>query len=336
MEVEWLSAGFMQKGDKNMLIDVRNLVKIYSSGIIRQKQVIAVDNISFNISKGELVSLLGESGSGKTTVARIILRLTAPTSGQILFKGIDIFSLRGKELKKYRASVQAIFQDPYSAFNPFYKIDRALKVTAKKFLPDADPDEVAIKALQAVRLNPDEVLGRYPHQLSGGQLQRVLIAKALIPKPELLIADEPISMVDMSLRIDIVNLLRELVDNYNMSVLMITHEANIAFYASDRVLVMYKGKIVEMGSADELLRNPLHPYTNVLIEAVPRASRDIERKLLKKSIELELSSRVEEFVETRGCKFYPRCPFAMDICKKQEPQLIQVKPGHFVSCWLYK
>lgn len=315
------------------MLDVVGLTKTFRSGFLKHRRVVAVDNVSFSMDKGEFVSLLGESGSGKTTLARLILRLTWPDTGRVLFEGQDVFSLKGSELKWYRRKVQAVFQDPYVTFNPFYKVDRALKVAVKKFLSVDDPMDVIHKVLVDVRLNPDEVLGRYPHQLSGGQLQRMLIARALIPKPDLLIADEPISMIDMSLRVDILNLLRDLGEKYNMAILMITHEANMAFYASDKVIIMHRGKFVEMGNADEISSNPLHPYTHLLVEAMPRAERNFERKLVRVSREKELSLAGRETVS--GCRFYPRCPYATSICREKEPPLEEIKKDHLVACWLY-
>lgn len=314
------------------MLEVVGLTKTFRSGLLKHKRVVAVDNVNFSMDRGEFISLLGESGSGKTTLARIILRLTWPDAGRVLFEGRDVFSLEGSELKWYRSKVQAVFQDPYVSFNPFYKVDRALKVAVKKFMSAESSMEVVHKVLSDVKLNPDEVLGRYPHQLSGGQLQRILIARALIPRPSLLVADEPISMIDMSLRVDMLNLFRELKEKYNMSILMITHEANMAFYASERVIIMYRGRFVEMGEAGELASNPLHPYTRILIEAIPRTGESFERTLIKTSREREASMRGE--IAT-GCKFYSRCPYSTPLCKEREPLLEEIKRGHAVACWLY-
>lgn len=316
------------------MLEVQNLTKTFRSGLLKHKRVVAVDNVSFSMDRGDFVSLLGESGSGKTTLARLILRLTLPDSGKVLFEGRNIYELEGEDLKWYRARVQAVFQDPYVSFNPFYKVDRALKVAVKKFLGSENPEEVVHRVLRDVRLNPEEVLGRYPHQLSGGQLQRMLIARALIPKPSLLIADEPVSMIDMSLRVDVLNLFRELKERYNMSILMITHEANLAFYASDKVLIMYKGRMVETGSVEKIVKNPLHPYTKILIEAIPRLDTSPTRELIKKSRELEYKLK-EQSTAYSGCRFYPRCPFAIPMCREREPPLEETESEHFVACWLH-
>ncbi len=312
------------------LLIVNNLTKDYLLGISGRRRIRAVNNVSFEVGESEMVSLVGESGSGKTTIARIILRLIPPTSGSVLYKGRDVWKLEGKELDWYRSEVQAVFQDPYTALNPFYKVDRALHVAVKKFLPEDDPNEITRKVLEMVKLNPDEVLGRFPHQLSGGQLQRILIARALIPNPKLLIADELISMVDMSIRIDILNLLRELIDKLGMSVIFITHEMNLALYASDKVIVLYSGEVVEEGSADKIIKNPLHPYTKLLIESIPAPGIERSKYIdMVRKMERERGS-----IQSLGCPFYNRCPYALEKCKAEKPPRIDVK-GVKVLCWLY-
>jgi peptide/nickel transport system ATP-binding protein len=322
------------------ILKVENLVKDYYVGVVGRKAVRALDGVSITVNEKEFVALVGESGSGKTTLARIILRLTPPTMGKVLYrfknddKLVDVMSLSGDTLKRYRAEVQGIFQDPYTSFNPFYKVDRALKVAVRKFLGrNADEDKVIREALTAVRLNPDEVLGRYPHQLSGGQLQRISIARALIPRPRLLIADEYISMVDMSTRADIVNLTRDLIDAYGMSIIMITHEMSTALYASDRTIVLFKGMIVEEGDTKKIMKNPLHPYTQLLIEALPSIEERKERKILAKTIEVQRSGVITQAV--RGCPFAPRCPFAKSQCFTTKPKMIEFEKDHHVACWLY-
>ncbi len=314
------------------LLSVKDLTKTFVSGLAKKRIVRALDNVSFVVGEKEFVALVGESGSGKTTLARIILRLTPPTSGEVIYKGKNIWSLEDEELRWYRSEVQGIFQDPYTSFNPFYKVDRALKVAVRKFLGDEDPYKVIRSVLEAVRLNPDEVLGRYPHQLSGGQLQRISVARALIPRPKLLIADEYISMVDMSTRVDIVNLTRDLVDRFGASVIMITHEMNMALYATDKMIVLFKGRIVERGDTRKIMKDPLHPYTKLLIEALPSIEKKVERKILQKTIDAQIKGLRET---PKGCIFAYRCPFAIDKCFAEEPPTIQVDKNHYVSCWLY-
>lgn len=320
------------------LLSIKDLTKIYTIGLAKKRFVRALDNVSFDVRDREFVALVGESGSGKTTLARIVLRLTPPTSGKIYYRGRDVWSLEGRDLMWYRSEVQGVFQDPYTSFNPFYKVDRALRVAVRKFV---DPDEIARvgedeiirRALESVRLNPDEILGRYPHQLSGGQLQRVSIARALIARPKLLIADEYISMVDMSTRVDIVNLSRELVDKFNMSIIMITHEMNMALYATDKMIVLFKGKVVEYGDTRKILREPLHPYTKLLIEALPSLEGKVERKILQRTIEAQIKMLKPS---EKGCIFAHRCPFAMPKCFAEEPPLKEIDKDHFAACWLYE
>ncbi|MEM2995275.1 MAG: ABC transporter ATP-binding protein [Candidatus Bathyarchaeia archaeon] len=257
-------------GEEKALLECKNLTKIYTSGIIKTKTIIGAKDVTFNINRREIVALVGESGSGKTTVARMILRFIQPSSGDIFFDGKSIFSY---DIRHYYSRVQAIFQDPYSAFNPFYKIDRvlykALRLHGEPLSPD-EKEEIIRSTLKSIGLNPNEVLGRYPHQLSGGQMQRILITRALIIGSELLIADEPTSMIDASTRAGILNNLLELKEKRGLSVLFITHDIGQAQYISDRVLVMEKGEIVEQGPADEVFVNPQHPYTKDLLASVPR------------------------------------------------------------------
>jgi peptide/nickel transport system ATP-binding protein len=253
-----------------VLLQCEDLTKIYASGLIRTKSVVGAKNVTFDMKREEIVSLVGESGSGKSTVAKMILRLIEPTSGDILFNGVDILSY---DIRDYYRQVQAIFQDPYSAFNPFYKIDRVLDKAfgLRKDHPSSnDREGISESTLKSIGLNPDEVLGRYPHQLSGGQMQRILVARSLIIGSELLIADEPTSMIDASTRAGILNLLLNLKREKGLSVLFITHDIGQAQYLSDRIVVMNKGEIVEQGSVDEVFLKPKHPYTKELLASVPR------------------------------------------------------------------
>jgi peptide/nickel transport system ATP-binding protein len=255
---------------ESVLLECKNLTKIYTSGLIRTQSVVGAKNVTFDIKRGEVVSLVGESGSGKSTVAKMILRLIEPTSGDILLNGENILS---HDIHDYYRRVQAIFQDPYSAYNPFYKIDRVLDKAfgLRSDHPSSDKrKEITESTLKAIGLNPNEVLGRYPHQLSGGQMQRFLVARALVIGSELLISDEPTSMIDASTRAGILNLLLNLKREKGLSVLFITHDIGQAQYISDRIVVMEKGEIVEQGPVDEVFINPKHPYTKELLASVPR------------------------------------------------------------------
>jgi peptide/nickel transport system ATP-binding protein len=255
--------------DKGIVLRCENLTKIYTSGRIRTRTVVGAKNVTFDIRRGEIVSLAGESGSGKSTVAKMILRLIKPTSGNILFDGKSIFSYN---IREYYKVVQAVFQDPYSAFNPFYQVDhvldKAFNLREDHLAPDKRKKTIR-STLKSIGLNPDELLGRYPHQLSGGQMQRLLIGRSLLIGSQLLVADEPTSMIDASTRAGILNLLLSLKKERGLSVLFITHDIGQAQYISERVLVMKKGEIVEQGPVDEVFLKPKHPYTKELLAAVP-------------------------------------------------------------------
>lgn len=261
-----------------VLVEVSNLIKVFEAGFVRKRRIVAVNNISFSIREGEIVSLVGESGSGKTTTARILLRLTPPTSGNVYFEGRDIWRdlKSSRDIVDYWKKVHAVFQDPYASYNPFYTIDRILNQALK--LIDIAPDtpeaqKLINESLTYVGLQPNEVLGKYPHQLSGGQRQRIMIARCWLLKPKLIIADEPVSMVDASIRGAIIKLFMNMRDDYGTSVIFITHDLGLAYYVSDRILVMYKGRIVDEGKPDELLKNPKHEYTINLVSSVPTLYR---------------------------------------------------------------
>lgn len=252
------------------LLRVENLTKIFGFG---KSQVRAVDNVSFSIKEGEIVTLLGESGSGKTTTARLILKLLPPTSGKIIFRGKDITHISSRsELINYWREVQAIFQDPFASFNIFYSIRRVLNNAFRlvsESIPKDEKEEIIKEVLLSVGLNPAEVLDKRPYELSGGQRQRIMLARVLVIKPKLLIADEPTSMIDASSRAGILNLLLELRKTYGMSIMFITHDIGLAYYTSDRLFIMNNGRIVEEGDAEEIISNPRDAYTKKLLEDVP-------------------------------------------------------------------
>ncbi len=256
--------------DSTPLLEAHDLTRVFGHG---ENALKAVDNVALAIQPGEIVSVVGESGSGKTTLSRLLLRLMEPTHGQILLHGQDVTGLHSAgELERYWRKVQAVFQDPYAAFNQFYTIHRvlgnSLKVLGRR-MPNVEQVERIESSLKEVGLNPVDVLNKWPHQLSGGQVQRVMIARALVVGPELLIADEPTSMLDASLRVTVLNLLMDLRQQHNMSILFITHDLGQAYYVSDRVLVMYRGQIVEQGPVEEVLSHPQHEYTKRLMSDVP-------------------------------------------------------------------
>ncbi|SFL69758.1 ABC transporter ATP-binding protein [Halanaerobium salsuginis] len=262
----------MSKNNKNeVVMSVKNLTKIFKSGIFNPEYTTAVKDVSFDIEKGKIISLIGESGSGKTTVGKLILKLINPSSGQIIYKGQDIAEITDKkDTQKYYRRVQGIFQDPFATFNPLYRVDRVFDMIFDSYeLGFSDKDEAIRKVLHDVNLNPDRTLGKFPHQLSGGQLQRLLIARALLMDVDILIADELISMLDASTRIGVLNLLVESCKKNGMAVIFITHDLNLGYYISDQSLIMYKGRLVERGATKKIYENSTHPYTKMLFEAVP-------------------------------------------------------------------
>ncbi|ASJ02210.1 peptide ABC transporter [Thermococcus profundus] len=313
------------------LVRIEHLTKLFTSGFIGGFQIRAVDDVSFNIREGEIISLVGESGSGKTTVGKLILRLLKPTSGRILFRGEDINEFKGDKLRKYYYKhVQAVFQDPFASFNPLYPVDRAFDLVFENFLPHTSREkreELIAKSLEDVGLNPNEVLGKYPHQLSGGQLQRILIARALLVEPSLLVADEAVSMLDASTRIDVLNLLGEVRDKLRTSVLFVTHDLALGYYISDTTLIMYRGRLVEFGDTEKVFKNPLHPYTKMLLESVP----DLNVKWEFKG-EIKPEEEEKGIYEITGCNYAPRCPLATDKCWKVRPKVIEFEKKHWVAC----
>ena len=318
-------------------MDVRNLTKIYSTGgLFKKKQLKAVGNISLQIPKDKAIitTLAGESGSGKSTIAKLLLKIEEPTSGQVVYNGKNLYDMNKEELTDYRKAVQTIFQDPYSAYNPMYKIDRVVEMPIQRLkIASSKEDEQKIirESLAAVNLSPDLVLNKYPHQLSGGERQRVMISRALLTRPRLIIADEPVSMVDASLRAGILNLMINFKKEFNISFIYITHDLSTARSISDDIVLLYRGSIVESGDIETVINNPLHPYLRELIESIPIPD---PRKRWETSINLR-TEEITYTTEERGCKFYGRCPNRTEKCLSVTPQLVQVEKNHNVSCLLY-
>lgn len=324
-----------EKNDKENLLEVRNLKTYYpiKGGLLRKTVAVvkAVDDISFEIKKGETLGLVGESGCGKSTAGRTILRLLEPTEGKIIFDGQDITNLRGTSLRKIRKDFQMVFQDPYASLNPMMMVGNLIaepiRNYTKKSLKELK-DEV-MDLLEKVGL-PEDAYYKYPHEFSGGQRQRIGIARALALKPKLIIADEPVSALDVSVQSQVLNLLKELQDEFDLTFLFIAHDLSVVKHMSDRIGVMYLGGLVEVSEKASLYAEPLHPYTQALISAIPEP--DPRKKKDRIILEGDVPSPI---APPSGCTFHPRCAHAKPECSSVKPVLKEVKPGHRVACHLY-
>ncbi len=325
--------------DDEKLLEVKGLTKFFPVRLSfaeslrggSARVIHAVDGVDFYMKKGEIFGLAGESGSGKTTVLLAVLMLIKPTSGSIVYKGVDLAKLSKKEMKKYRTKIQVVFQDPYESVNPRMNVfDIVSEGLFINNLVRSSDEAVALvkQALNDVQLVPAEsFLDRYPHEISGGQRQRMAVARALVLNPDLILADEPVSMLDVSIRAEVLNVLLSVRKKREISILFVTHDLALSKDICDRLGIMYLGVIMEMGAAGELVKKPFHPYTQALIAAVPVPDPAAEKvRVLAKG---EIPSNVSP---PSGCRYHTRCPLAKDVCKEKVPALEEVSPGHWVAC----
>ncbi|MFN8444161.1 MAG: ABC transporter ATP-binding protein [Caldilineaceae bacterium] len=316
------------------LLQVQNVSKIFGGEGLRKKDVtVAVDDVTFSIAddRPTITAIAGESGSGKSTLALLMMGQIAPNSGQVMYRGKDLARMTRDEKSTLTRELQPIYQDPYAAYNPFYRVDHVLQMPIKRFGLASSKEEsrqLIEQAMEKVGLRPAETLGRFPHQLSGGQKQRLMVARALLCQPKVVMADEPVSMVDASLRATILSSLRKLKQDFGISILYITHDLTTAYQISENILIMYAGSVVEAGSVEQVIRKPKHPYTQLLVSSIPLPDKN------KRWGGVEI-----EEVQTRkstGCKFAPRCPMAMEECWSQRPAFYTPDQERTVACFLYK
>jgi oligopeptide/dipeptide ABC transporter ATP-binding protein len=322
------------QNSEEVLVDVQHLVKYFPvrAGLLQRvvNQVKAVDDVSFFVRKGETLGLVGESGCGKTTVGRTMIRLVEPTGGSVRFENKDVFTLKPKELKVVRRDMQIIFQDPYASLDPRVPIGESVMeglhihhIGTKK-----ERIDIMLETLKKVGLE-DYHARRYPHEFSGGQRQRIGIARALALRPRFIICDEPVSALDVSIQSQVLNILKDLQTEFGLTYLFIAHNLSVVEHVSNRVAVMYLGKMVELATREEMYRKPLHPYTIALMTAIPVPNPRLkrERTILKGDVPSPLNP-------PKGCRFHPRCPVAMEICSQEEPVFKELLPDHWVACWV--
>jgi oligopeptide/dipeptide ABC transporter ATP-binding protein len=317
------------------ILEAKDVTIIF--GHVGHGGTVAVDRVSLAIDEQppRILSIVGESGSGKTTLARSLLGLSKPTHGESLYRGKNIYDLNKDEMRAFRTDVQAVFQDPYGIYNPFYKIDRVFDMTIKQFKlasSKAEKTELIEEALRAVNLRPPDVIGRYPHQLSGGERQRVMLARAYLLRPKVIIADEPISMLDVAVRATLMNIFLDFKERYGMSTLFITHDLSAAYYLGGDIMVMARGRVVEEGPVDAVMANPAHPYTQLLLHSIPSPDPDVTWDRLTITPHQIPSDRL---LSRDRCLFAERCPHVFDMCWESRPASYPIAQQH-AACFLYR
>jgi len=315
------------------ILEVRGLKKYYpvkSPFEFKRRYVHAVNDVSFHLYEGETYGLVGESGCGKSTLGRTILRLEEPTAGEVIFQGRNLSALSRKELREARKHMQMIFQDPYSSLNPRYRVGDLIResLVIHRIGTKKEQTERVIELLGKVGLQPDAYF-RYPHEFSGGQRQRIVIARALIVQPRLIVCDEPVSALDVSIQAQVLNLLKELQEEYRLTYLFIAHDISVVRYISDRIGVMYLGRIAEEAPTERLLTSPFHPYTQALLSAVPVPDPETKQEPVR--LQGEIPSPLHP---PSGCAFHPRCPYASERCRREIPRLKEIAEGHLAACHL--
>lgn len=317
------------------MLELTDLTKVYHSGTIKKSSTVALDKFRMTLSAEapKITTIAGESGSGKTTLVRLILGFLTPTRGRIAYEGTDIWEMTRKEWLEYRRNVQAIFQDPYEVYNPFYRVDHVFDMLMGTFnLARTRKERRALveAALAAVGLRSTEILGKHPHQLSGGQRQRLMVARAFLLRPRLIVADEAVSMIDVSLRGMILEIMMQMKEQQRISFLYVTHDLSTAYQISDEIFILYRGGVAESGSIDKVIHNPRHPYTQTLIASIPVPDPDVEwgEQLVLPTMQESSAPKSE------ACKFYDRCIYRFDKCLQSEPELVEVEENHHVACFL--
>jgi peptide/nickel transport system ATP-binding protein len=319
------------------LLEARDLRKSFGGGLLDRTHTVALRDFSLALDEGQasVTAVVGESGSGKTTLARLLLGLLTPTGGRVTYRGQDLATMSRRQRQRFRREVQAIFQDPYEVYNPFYRVDHVLAVPVARFGlagSRAEARNLIEGALRAVGLRPDETLGRFPHQLSGGQRQRVMVARALLLRPRVILADEPVSMVDASLRATILAALRQMTLDLGIPVIYITHDLATAYQVSENIVVLYRGAVVEAGDVERVVKRPQHPYTQLLIASIPLPS--VDRTWSTTGGPAPPGPRPDG--EAAGCLFADRCPSAMPACRASRPPLYRTEAHRAVACFLYQ